>query len=307
MKIIFIVFIFLLQFLYITEIQSETCDYENMKGDEFEFKSFSENTINFNGNPYEKWKKEKNTYAEGISYQSYKGKMGKLNPKTEWDWNGRYTWYEATLKDNCEKIYTFDELTGIITEAEKEEQKKQKQEIKERISAYNHCSENDVKDIIGKTIYIGQGWNLAKLLITKSGQKFFLKPFEPVKVINLTRVTPHEKILWSESYYLEVERVNGEKGWYPCQNDLIEYTSPISNKWPAEIIHLIKAQKLAIGMTTEQVLISWGKPLKINSNRSRYSVTEQWIYEPGRSTNWYGPSGYLYFENGELTNIQTSR
>jgi len=60
-----------------------------------------------------------------------------------------------------------------------------------------------------------------------------------------------------------------------------------------------KKHGASIGMTTEQVLEStWGKPKKINETITAHGRHEQWVY-PGYQ--------YLYFDNGVLTSIQTSR
>ena len=54
-------------------------------------------------------------------------------------------------------------------------------------------------------------------------------------------------------------------------------------------------------MTRAEVVQSlWGQPNNINTSRSAHSVREQWVY-----TNEDGiPTGYLYFRNGRLTDVQ---
>lgn len=60
---------------------------------------------------------------------------------------------------------------------------------------------------------------------------------------------------------------------------------------------------ISIGMTKEQVLVSWEEPDR--KNRSVYSnyVHEQWIYDR-YSTEKGAYSEYLYFKNGILTGWQ---
>jgi hypothetical protein len=53
-----------------------------------------------------------------------------------------------------------------------------------------------------------------------------------------------------------------------------------------------------IGMTTEQVMAAWGRPLRVNETIRATSREEQWIYPR---------SVYLYFTNGTLTTIQRTR
>jgi hypothetical protein len=48
-------------------------------------------------------------------------------------------------------------------------------------------------------------------------------------------------------------------------------------------------------MTKEQVLISWGSPLKINRTVTSNGNSEQWVY---------GGRQYLYFEGDKLTTSQ---
>ena len=54
-----------------------------------------------------------------------------------------------------------------------------------------------------------------------------------------------------------------------------------------------------ISMTDYEVMDStWGKPLKINRTETAFSVREQWVYPNNK---------YLYFEDGYLVSISSSR
>ena len=68
-----------------------------------------------------------------------------------------------------------------------------------------------------------------------------------------------------------------------------------------DIKRCILNKKIRIGMTKEQVLLSWGRPCEygscINKTVGAWGVHEQWVY-----SSPYGP--YLYFENGVLTSWQ---
>ena len=60
-----------------------------------------------------------------------------------------------------------------------------------------------------------------------------------------------------------------------------------------------RKEGVRIGMTADEVLMSnWGKPERVNRSVYRSGTREQWVY-PG--------SQYLYFEDGRLTSLQTSR
>lgn len=65
--------------------------------------------------------------------------------------------------------------------------------------------------------------------------------------------------------------------------------------------------KVFIGMNTEQVLASWGKPNDINRTVFEWGVHEQWVYGGlsgyGRYSSYTEPT-YLYFEDGLLKSWQ---
>jgi hypothetical protein len=68
--------------------------------------------------------------------------------------------------------------------------------------------------------------------------------------------------------------------------------------WPDDIKRAVTDRKVQIGMTSEQVLLAWGRPEKINETIRASSREEQWIY---------AGSSYLYFTNGTLVTIQRTR
>lgn len=92
---------------------------------------------------------------------------------------------------------------------------------------------------------------------------------------------------------------------------------PINPKWKAEFravdqkidSDIAKARQkeaarrrregVTIGMTQEDVLASnWGRPQSRNISQYSFGTHEQWVYGGGQ---------YLYFENGILKSMQTSR
>lgn len=68
--------------------------------------------------------------------------------------------------------------------------------------------------------------------------------------------------------------------------------------WPDSIWDSIQLGKVSIGMSNEQILLSWGEPIKKNITISENNKHEQWIYEADQ---------YLYFVNGLLTGLQYSK
>lgn len=67
--------------------------------------------------------------------------------------------------------------------------------------------------------------------------------------------------------------------------------------FPPDIQRCISEKKVQIGMSTEQVILSWGRPEHINRSVGKWGEHEQWVYG----------STYLYFENGIMTSFQDSR
>lgn len=69
----------------------------------------------------------------------------------------------------------------------------------------------------------------------------------------------------------------------------------LKKKYGSEIAKVIVEGKVKIGMSKEMCKDAWGEPKDINKTTTKYSVSEQWVYDIG---------SYLYFENGKLTTIQ---
>lgn len=63
----------------------------------------------------------------------------------------------------------------------------------------------------------------------------------------------------------------------------------------------IAQQRVAIGMTSEEVIQSWGRPSKVNRTITRGGSSEQWIYRRGGT----GRDQYVYLENGVVRTIQS--
>ena len=74
---------------------------------------------------------------------------------------------------------------------------------------------------------------------------------------------------------------------------------------PATTRTCILEGKILLGMSKADVVASWGQPHHINRSAGAWGASEQWVY----GTNGrYGftPSGFLYFEEGTLTDWQVS-
>ena len=61
--------------------------------------------------------------------------------------------------------------------------------------------------------------------------------------------------------------------------------------WPLDIEMLVKARQIKIGMTKDQVVLSWGVPGRKHKSVFEFGVREQWIY---------GDRFHLFFDNDKL-------
>lgn len=61
------------------------------------------------------------------------------------------------------------------------------------------------------------------------------------------------------------------------------------------VAEAIRKKSLIVGMTKDEAIQSWGRPIKTNDSGGSYGSHDQWIYE----------SHYIYFQDGVLTSWQT--
>jgi hypothetical protein len=69
--------------------------------------------------------------------------------------------------------------------------------------------------------------------------------------------------------------------------------------WPDRIWCAIEERRLLLGMTKEQVMMSWGTPDSVHELSATTYGHSQWVYKGIGSSRTY-----LYFEGGQLTAIQ---
>ena len=143
-----------------------------------------------------------------------------------------------------------------------------------------------------------------KLSSTIKNQRFILK--DGIKALNddlpINEMTKEpmfwkvESVTLEDKYYSIVFNMindNGEqKTFYKTSVFRSGFTekefNAIKEKYPTYYNKILQG-KIAIGMPKEAVILSWGKPNKINNS----SYNEQWVYE----------SQYLYFKDGKLTSF----
>jgi hypothetical protein len=67
--------------------------------------------------------------------------------------------------------------------------------------------------------------------------------------------------------------------------------------WDMEMCQTMDQKEVMIGMTDEQLSLSWGKPKTVNTTTTASRQHEQWVY--GRD--------YVYLDNGVVRSMQSSR
>lgn len=69
----------------------------------------------------------------------------------------------------------------------------------------------------------------------------------------------------------------------------------LTYNWTPEVWSAIEESRVFAGMTAEQALMSWGKPIQVRTTMTEAVRHEQWVY----------PHNFLYVDNGRVTAIQT--
>jgi hypothetical protein len=86
----------------------------------------------------------------------------------------------------------------------------------------------------------------------------------------------------------------GNRHSYRVQDVFLD-VDPVSFHWPEDVLQAIKIRRILIGMTADQVVLSWGEPEKKNQTTTASGTSEQWIYPEGQ---------FAYLDNGILTAMQ---
>lgn len=216
-----------------------------------------------------------------LPYEDYKNKRGEITKIVLFDYYGRnQTFLELRLE------------TGEIFYIRETQVSDNYIENLFFIDDYNEALKK-----VGKSIWINQNASLSgqKLITENETLSYPLKHIEEVKVIGiLTKQLGHSYGI--KPFFLKVQKMSGEVGYIGYNPQNYFEKNPIKPHWNETFVKAIKDQKVLIGMTKEQVLISWGNPEKINRTVVKNKTFEQWIYGD------LGP--YLYFEDGKLVGFQ---
>ena len=104
-----------------------------------------------------------------------------------------------------------------------------------------------------------------------------------------------------------------EKSSSTIQEDMEKQRKNYVDEWTQMLSQKIKKAILdgdvLIGMNSEQVIASRGRPHEINKTTTKFGINEQWVmYSFSDSGLWdlKGKEyGYIYFENGKVTSWQS--
>jgi hypothetical protein len=166
------------------------------------------------------------------------------------------------------------------------------------------------KELIGKTL-----WILSSDIETydETSEKYGsvkVRKFSPVKVTDVVVGWRNE-----EPIRLILKSENGDEGFLDVNisgtngsKRLVGYThidkrfSLVDPKraypWPKPIWDAIQDEKVALGMTKEQVRMSWGEPKSISQTVTAAGKSEQWVF---------GSGAYVYFTGGFVSGIQNEK
>ena len=263
----------------------DTCNYSSLTGKEFQLREKSESLQKYG---YQSWKKEPDLLGKQLFYEDYVGKKGKIQEK-QIEARYGFPWYVAIL-ETCEKIYT---------DAGTRSRPGSVADLENHTGIYFLDTLRQAESLSGKKIWVNMTGVLSdlELFTDDPNQKYPLAHLETLEITGLnTKQIGHGR--GAGPLYLVVKKETGEKG-YLAFNDLYFFlANPIDPKWDKATAEIIKQRKIKLGMSEQQLLLSWGKPERINKTVGSSGVHEQWVYGLGQ---------YVYMQNGKLTSFQSSR
>tara|TARA_B100001971_G_scaffold185938_1_gene185554 strand:+ start:315 stop:1187 length:873 start_codon:yes stop_codon:yes gene_type:complete len=160
----------------------------------------------------------------------------------------------------------------------------------------------EAEKFVGKTIWTNLSSERQLDLYTEDGSFFDI--YEQVRVVSVRTYYRGER----DALWFEIEGDGGKRGWLNCRlrrlagvplqpqppiNPTFLSENPIPAEWSDEIVKAIKEKKIQLGMNTDQVRLSWGKPNDISRSISAMGVIEIWQY--GSAT--------VTFDNGKIFSI----
>lgn len=261
----------------------DSCNYSSLPGNEFQLREKSESLQKYG---YLSWKKEPDILGKKLGYENYVGKKGKVQEnKVEAKYG---SWYVAVL-ETCEKIYSDAGMRG---------RPKPIEDLEKHTDIYFIDTLRQAEFLIGKRVWVNMNGALNEqdLFTDDPSIKYPLTHLEVLEIAGLnTSQFGHGR--GAGPFYILVKKETGEKGYLAFNDRYFFLENPIDPKWDKATAEIIKQRKIKLGMTEQQVLLSWGKPERINKTVGSSGVHEQWVYGVGQ---------YVYVQNGKLTSFQLS-
>lgn len=243
------------------------CVYEKVDGDPFEFVPTYPGG---EGGGYFGWKTHPDA-AKRLPYFAYVGRKGKLTSEviTTSD-----SLYRKAILENCEVVFA---------------------EISKEYPVYQGAVL--AKDLARARSLVGRQIWSNNALVMKNLDLITADPRRSYPVRNIERLLVTGVVLQqyghasgASSFFIKVRKDSGEEGLLRFSDQYFYEADPLPADTPEEIRKTIEQKKVKVGMTGEQVKLSWGKPKYINKGEGAGGGYEQWVY--GKHT--------LFFENGIL-------
>ena len=264
----------------------DSCNYATLPGREFQFRETDESMTEYKADRTVGWMKEPKPYRETLAHKDYAGKKGKIQGiQTE----SRYiSWYVAVL-ETCEKIYS---------NADSPDRPLELDFLARNTGIYFLDILHQAESLIGKKIWANQ--NRAHRLFTDDPKlEHPLGHIEVLEVVGVTtKMTGHVHKREVGPYFLVVRKKTGDTGYLAFTDGSYFLKNPIDPKWDKATVEMIKQRKIKLGMSEQQLSLSWGRPHRINKSVGSFGAHEQWVY---------GSEQYVYMQNGKLTSFQSSR
>jgi hypothetical protein len=166
------------------------------------------------------------------------------------------------------------------------------------------------KELIGKTLWISSSSILTYNDATGQFGSVKVKKFSPVRVVDVV-------VGWyeHEPIRLILKSENGEEGFLDVQisgtnvsevligsGHIAQYFLLADPKktylWPNSIWDAIQHEKVALGMTGQQVRMSWGEPKSISQTITAAGNSQQWVF---------GSGAFVYVTHGVVSGIQNEK
>lgn len=251
----------------------ESCDYPSLEGEEITFRPSYPGGEKYG---YSSWYSKPDVVSGKLAYAPYVGRKGKVLEEVLTDQYG-ITKFKPVVLENCERVYA-NLSDGKLPHG-----------------AYTALDYDLGKLLIGKQIWIDQtAVARPTVLVTEhEATSYPLTNIEPVTVTDIYLSTIGHAF-GAAPFFLKVRKASGEEGYLNFNTKYFHVKYPIAGDTPEEVAQAIRAQSIVLGMTPEQVTLSWGKPKDVNTSVGSWGVREQWVY--GRR--------YVYLENGKVTSFQ---